>query len=79
MIASPERKRILAENRARLTEEVLARLTPSERIIVPYVANGPVYFPDLRLHPALGGARADFRPPLRALLGAAGTVRHVRP
>lgn len=46
LIASPERKRILAENRARLTEEVLARLTPSERIIVPYVANGPVFFPD---------------------------------
>ena len=46
LVASPERKRILAENRARLTEEVLARLTPSERIIVPYVANGPVFFPD---------------------------------
>src|ERR1043165_7032768 len=46
MVASPERKRILAENRARLTEEVLARLTPSERIIVPYVANGPMFFPD---------------------------------
>lgn len=46
LVASPERKRILAENRARLTEEVLARLTPSERIIVPYAANGPLYFPD---------------------------------
>ncbi|HUC06667.1 MAG TPA: alpha/beta hydrolase [Solirubrobacterales bacterium] len=46
LIASPERKRIVAENRARLTEEVLARLTPSERVIVPYVANGPVFFPD---------------------------------
>jgi len=46
LVASPERKRILAENRARLTEEVLARLTPSERIIVSYVANGPVFFPD---------------------------------
>jgi proline iminopeptidase len=46
LVASPERKRILAENRARLTEEVLARLTPSERVIAPYVANGPVFFPD---------------------------------
>lgn len=46
LIASPERKRIVAENRARLTAEVLARLTPSERVIVPYVANGPVFFPD---------------------------------
>ena len=46
LVASPERKRILAENQARLTEEVLARLTPSERIIVPYAASGPLYFPD---------------------------------
>ena len=46
LIASPERKRILAENRSRLTEEVMARLTPSERVIVPYAANGPVFFPD---------------------------------
>jgi proline iminopeptidase len=46
LVASPERKRILAENRARLTEEVMARLTPSERIIVPYAANGPLIFPD---------------------------------
>ena len=46
LVASPERKRILAENRAKLTPEVLARLTPSERIIVPYAANGPMYFPD---------------------------------
>ncbi|MGH9884232.1 MAG: alpha/beta fold hydrolase [bacterium] len=46
LVASPERKRILAENQARLTEEVLARLTPSERIIVPYAASGPRYFLD---------------------------------
>src|SRR5689334_13377398 len=46
LVASPERKRILAENQARLTAEVLARLTPSERIIVPYAAAGPRYFPD---------------------------------
>ena len=45
-VASPERKRILAENQARLTEEVLARLTPSERFIVSYAANGPMIFPD---------------------------------
>ena len=46
LIASPERKRILAENRAKLTEEALARLSPSERVIVPYAANGPMFFPD---------------------------------
>ncbi|HEY4241603.1 MAG TPA: alpha/beta hydrolase [Kofleriaceae bacterium] len=46
LVASPERKRILAENRAKLTEEVMARLTPSERIVVPYAANGPMCFPD---------------------------------
>jgi proline iminopeptidase len=46
LVASPERKRILADNQARLTEDVLARLTPSERIIVPYAAGGPRYFPD---------------------------------
>jgi proline iminopeptidase len=46
LVASPERKRILADNRARLTEDALARLTPSERVIVPYVANGPVFFAD---------------------------------
>jgi proline iminopeptidase len=46
LVASPERKRIVAENRARLTAEVMARLTPSERVIVPYAANGPVFFPD---------------------------------
>jgi proline iminopeptidase len=46
LVASPERKRILAENRARLTEEVLARLTPSERFIASYAANGPLCFPD---------------------------------
>lgn len=46
LLATPERKRIAAENRARLTAEVMARLTPSERVIVPYVANGPVFFRD---------------------------------
>jgi proline iminopeptidase len=46
LVASPERKRILAENRARLTADAMATLTPSERIIVPYVANGPMFFPD---------------------------------
>ena len=46
LVASPERKRILSENQARLTEDVLARLTPSERIIVPYAAGGPRYFRD---------------------------------
>lgn len=46
LVASPERKRLLAENRAKLTEEVMARLTPAQRIIVPYAASGPIYFPD---------------------------------
>jgi proline iminopeptidase len=46
LVASPERKRIVEENRARLTPEVMAGLTPSERVIVPYVANGPVFFVD---------------------------------
>jgi proline iminopeptidase len=46
LVASPERKRILAENQARLTPEVLARLTPSERVIVPYAASAPRIFPD---------------------------------
>lgn len=46
LVASPERKRILAENRAKLTPERMATLTPSERVIVPYVASGPMFFPD---------------------------------
>jgi proline iminopeptidase len=46
LVASPERKRILAENQARLTEEALARLTPSERFIASYAANGPLCFRD---------------------------------
>lgn len=46
LVASPERKRVLAENRAKLTDDVMARLTPSERIIVPYAAGGAMYFPD---------------------------------
>lgn len=46
LVASPERKRLLAENRSRLAAEDMAKLTPSERIIVPYAANGPMLFPD---------------------------------
>jgi len=46
LVASPERKRLLAENRARLTEDVLARLTPSARFIASYAANGPLCFAD---------------------------------
>lgn len=46
LVATPERKRIVAENRAKLTPERMARLTPSERVIVPYAANGPMFFPD---------------------------------
>lgn len=46
LVASPERKRLLADNQARLTPDVLARLTPSERVIVPYAASGPRIFVD---------------------------------
>jgi proline iminopeptidase len=44
--ASPERKRRLAENRARLADEALGQLTPSERLVVAYAADGPLYFHD---------------------------------
>jgi proline iminopeptidase len=46
VVASPERKRLAAANQARLTDDVVQRLTPSERFIVPYVASGPRYFYD---------------------------------
>lgn len=46
LVASPERKRLLDANRAALTPARLATLSPSERVIVPYVANGPMVFPD---------------------------------
>ena len=46
LVASPERKRVMAENRAKLTEDALARLPPTERFIASYAANGPVFFPD---------------------------------
>jgi proline iminopeptidase len=44
VVASPERKRRLAENRARLDGEALGRLTPSERLAITYAAEGPTYF-----------------------------------
>ena len=46
LVASPERKRLVAENRAKLTPEVMAGLTETQRTIVPYAANGPMIFPD---------------------------------
>jgi proline iminopeptidase len=46
VVAPPDRKQLLAENRARLTDEVLERLTPSERPTVTYAADGPLYFYD---------------------------------
>jgi len=46
LVASPERKRIFAENQAKNSPESLARLTPSERLIKSYAANGPMFFPD---------------------------------
>ena len=81
LIASPERKRIVAENRARLTEDALARLDAerADHRALRGERADVLRRPDLRLHPALGGTRADLRPPLRALLGTAGTVRCVRP
>jgi proline iminopeptidase len=44
--ASPARKRVLAENLARLTGEAVGRLSPSERLMVTYAADGPRYFYD---------------------------------
>jgi len=44
--ASAERKRILEVNRSKLTEEVLDEASPSERIVMNYVANGPRYWYD---------------------------------
>jgi proline iminopeptidase len=46
VVASPARKRRLAENRARLGDEALGRLTPSQRLMVTYAADGPTYFFD---------------------------------
>ena len=44
--ASEERKRILEVNRSKLTEEVLDEASPSERVVMNYVANGPRYWYD---------------------------------
>jgi proline iminopeptidase len=44
--ASPERKTRVAENHAKLTDEMLARLTPSDRLAVTYAADAPQYFYD---------------------------------
>ena len=44
--ASPERKELVAESHARLTDDVLARLSPSEQLIATYAADGPRYFYD---------------------------------
>ena len=46
LVASPERKRLLAEGRARLTEDALGALTASQRFVASYAASGPMYFPD---------------------------------
>lgn len=46
VMAAPERKQLLAENHARLTSEVMGRLTPSERLTATYAADGPLYFYD---------------------------------
>lgn len=44
--ASPERKQFVAENLAKLTDEILAPLSPSEQLIATYAADGPRYFYD---------------------------------
>lgn len=46
LIATPERKRIVEANRAALTPARMAALSPSEQVIVPYAANGPMFFYD---------------------------------
>lgn len=46
VVASPERKQFLAVNQAPLTDELLGRLTPSQRLTVTYAADGPRYFFD---------------------------------
>lgn len=44
--ASDERKRILRNNFEKLTEDVLSKASPSERVAKRYVANGPKYWYD---------------------------------
>jgi proline iminopeptidase len=63
--ASPERKQRVAENHARLTDEMLERLSPSERLIVTYAADGPRYFfdPTYDCTPLWDG-HVDFSPAL---------------
>jgi pimeloyl-ACP methyl ester carboxylesterase len=74
VVAPPDRKQLLAENRARLTDEVLERLTPSERLTATLLLR-----PDLRLHPALGGTRRFLLGALSTLLGTRWAIRDLRP
>jgi proline iminopeptidase len=46
VVASPERRQRVAENHAKLSDEMLARLAPSDRLAVIYAADGPQYFYD---------------------------------
>mgnify|MGYP001055047935 CR=1 FL=1 len=47
VVASPERKRRLATNQARLAGVALAPLTPIARLVATYAAEGPRYFYDM--------------------------------
>lgn len=44
--ASPERKQRVADNHAKLAKDVLERMSPAERLVVTYAADGPRYFYD---------------------------------
>jgi proline iminopeptidase len=65
VVASPERKRLLAEKHARLAREGLGRLTPIERLTATYAADGPRYFHDPTYDPTpLWAGHDDFSPEL---------------
>jgi proline iminopeptidase len=65
VVASPERKRALAQNHASLTAEAQERLSPSERFIATYAADGPRNFfdPTYNCTPLWAG-HDDFSPDL---------------
>jgi proline iminopeptidase len=46
VMASPERKRLLATNQGRLAGVALEQLTPIARLVASYAAEGPRYFSD---------------------------------
>ena len=46
VVASPERKRLLAQRQGELSDEAIRRMTPSQQIVSRYVARGPALFFD---------------------------------